>query len=198
MNTPIETVAPGIPRAEPVTEASRPYMLPDREYWQQYLTPNEHILWADRPDNDFRMGGMSKTYAVTFSIAFLLLLVPLISGYDQPQLVVVAVIVAIGGLLLTFGPGKLDQRNRRHRRYALTHRRALAVRDLRHERPRQLTLHEGTAVLVMEDRDSGEHIVAVINRASDETAGHAVQFERLTAAQVEAVLDALAGQGIEP
>ena len=182
-------------RAAPLAPDRNPASLSDQAFWRQYLRPDEHILWTDRPTDEFRMGGMSKTYGVTFGLAVLLIL-PVLSTYRPPELVVFLFILMAFGVGLAFGPGKLDQKNRRNRRYALTQMRALATRDFRHGQPRMLEIGEGTRALTMEDRDSGEFIVAVLNRGANDETGHAVQFERLTEDQVADALDALSGQGV--
>ena len=182
-------------RAAPVAPDRYPATLSDEAFWQQYLRPGERLLWTDRPTDEFRMGGMSRTYGVTFGLAVLLIL-PVLTTYRPPELIVFTVILIAFGIGLAYGPGKLDQKNRRNRRYALTQMRALATRDFRHGQPRMLEISERTQALTMEDRDSGEYIVAVLNRGSGDDTGHAVQFERLTEAQVGDALDALAGQGI--
>ena len=183
-----------VQRAEPVSQADLPETLTDAAFWQQYLAEDERLLWSDRPGTDFRLSGAGRSMGILFCIALLLLSPLLLPGSGVPEAYLIAVPVALAAMAVTLIPARMDQKNRRNRRYALTQMRALSLRDIRNERPRQLNLSDQTQALVMEDRDWGEYVVAMVNRSARDRPGQAVQFERLRQGQVDALQDALANR----
>lgn len=207
----MSTATPNVKRARerPIPPPDRK-MLRDREFWATYLEDGEQPVWYGRPDTEFRLSGMGVAMAWMFGGLTVLATIVFAASTSGPSLLkilmVIAVIAALGALLV-FGPAKLDQGNRKLRRYAVTDRRALAVRDIRHDRPRSTEIRQETKIICFEEQNQTRHL----DHHTDDTRGYVilafankyrngdtevVQFERLQMPQVRDALSRLEKAGL--
>ena len=208
MSAPKQTVVRSGDRTPPTPSAGD---LADDTFWQQHLRPEEKLLWTARPPAHFKVNAFGK--AIGWFTAFAVVLAILVfvattEGQTTTKLLGLVAVCAVIGAIFTLGPAKLDQGNRRLRRYAITNQRVLTQRDYRNGRPNSLELRPTTKVFCVDYEAQERHLDHITDDSIDEVImGFAnvspdgqvlaqVQFERLSNAQVRALADYLDRQGI--
>ncbi|MFK7945069.1 MAG: hypothetical protein AB8B85_19455 [Paracoccaceae bacterium] len=186
-----------------------PKTFSDHEYWRPFIG-TEELVWAGRPAADFQLSAMGNAIGMFFG-GLLLLAIPLLIGAGAPPAAIILIFGVVGliGLVLVLGPARLNQTNRARRRYALTKTRAFAVRDVEHERPRQLRIGPRTRLLEfgddnaplqehhITDRSFGHINLAFVNRPVGGSPQESLTFERLNATLIREIRTTLNLKGVQ-
>ena len=162
----------------------------DARDWAYYLNPDERLLRTWRPDATFRLYGSGKAILSGSAVfVFIMLLTNLILGDGRGQAGLLILAIGMMGIaaILGYGPAKLDQRNRRYRRYAVTNQRALEFQDIRHGRLKSVAFGPLTRVLKLFNGNMESHEVSFVTVDDQGHAVNSVLFERLTEPQADAV-----------
>ena len=171
-----------------------PGRLSDTDFWGAHLQPKELLVWTGRPDAGFRLYGMGKLMmwssiigGVLIPIAFL----PLLAEQSRHLPIIAGALAILFGLIVGFGPARLDQVNRRARRFAITDHRVISTRDVSRERPKQLTLQDTTKMLHIYDDDLDSHGLTFANMDANNKVSEMVTFDRMTEDQALSIVDLL-------
>ena len=171
----------------------------DGDEWAFYLDAGERLLGTWRPDDTFRPYGAGKAIMAASAIGSMALLIAtaLFAGAERTsEAIQIAAAVLALGAILGFGPAKLDQVNRRARRYALSDRRALEFQDIRAGRLRSVIFGPKSRVLKLYNDGLESYELTFANLDDDGRVSRSVLFERLTENQVNDILRTLWREGV--
>jgi hypothetical protein len=111
----------------------RPAAQTESNRWEDYLDPDERLLWQGAPATGLRFtgGGLAKSAFGVFFLAFSVFWVTMASSIGHgTAFPVFGVPFVLVGLWLVVGHWFYDAYKRKHARYALTTRRAIIARSM--------------------------------------------------------------------
>ena len=182
----------------------------DRAFWRTQIG-DELPIWCGRPERGLRtspdgywaIGGTLVLSVLTLAYF------AIFTGNDLMWLIgplVLAANALAGSLALL--RAWLDRNNRHARRYAITPRRALAIRNIHSDRVRTLPFTANTKILRYDEpehargqfkiRDDTDNyvVLALANQEPDGEVTGSIQFERLTSRQVDEIVGILKLNGL--
>lgn len=173
--------------------------LADGDNWAFYLEPEERLLGTWRPVDAFRPYGTGKSIMAVSAIAAIALLIGSVLLGDArhtSEAIRIAAAVLVFGIIMGLGPARLDQINRRARRYAVSDKRALEFQDIRNGRLKSVRFGPETRVLKLYNDNLESCELAFGNIDGAGKVSRSVLFERLTDDQVNDILRTLWRAGV--